>query len=331
MKTPSRDTQPDPNPARLQQEAFDWLTRLTSGDTSPKDLKNFEIWKTRSQAHEQAWQEASRLWQGFEQLPKTHLPGATPLPATPRSGKRPHHRTPHRRRWTAALITASLLCALIVLTHSPHQWFADFSTDVGERRTVSLPDGSTVDMNSQTAFQLEFTATQRTITLLAGEAAFSVTPESARPFIVSSAQGTTRALGTEFIVRQRNAHSLVAVHEGTVDVHFPPHNQHAILKAGEAARYNPTHGLQPLPLADWEIISAWRDGYLLFQNTPLPDVITQMNLHRPGHMMLLNDALANYRISGLFRLDALPDVVTTIVETTPARLASVTPYLVLLY
>ncbi len=337
METSSPNLQPDPEPNHLQKEAFDWLVRLSSGNTSSEDLKNFDDWKAQSPGHEQAWQEASRVWQGFGQLPEEQLPGRTPLRVSPRSKtkqlnsrKQPRQGSAHWR-WATALAMTVLLFTLLLLIPPPEQWFADYSTTIGERRTVSLPDGSTVDMNSQTAFQLQFTTTQRTIDLLTGEAVFSVAPDTARPFTVSSKQGTAQALGTEFIVRQRDAHTLVAVHEGTVEVHDLRHKQQAILKAGEALHYNSAKGLQPLPLADWEIISAWREGYLLFQNTPLPNVIAQMNLHKPGHMMLLNDSLTDYHITGLFRLDALADVVTTIVETTPARIASVTPYLVLFY
>lgn len=337
MNTPQHDSQSEPESTDLQKEAFDWLVCLTSGDTSPEDLKNFDAWKASSPAHEQAWQEASRVWQGFEQLPEKHRPGRAPLRkssrrATTKSPKRRRHQ-PHipHVRWATALTTTAMLIALFLLAPPPSQWFADLSTGVGERRTVSLPDGSTVEMNSQTALQLAFTDTHRVVELLSGEAVFQVVHDAARPFVVPSAQGNIQALGTEFIVRHRDAHTLVAVQEGTVEVRYPQHDQRTILNAGEAAGYSRGEGLQRMPLADWDMLSAWRDGYLVFDNTPLADVLTLINLHRPGHIMLLDNSLADHRISGLFRLDAMADVVTTIVDTTPAQLASITPYFVMLY
>ncbi|GJL55575.1 MAG: sensor [Nitrospirales bacterium] len=337
MNTPQHDSQSEPELTNLQKEAFDWLVRLTSGDTSPEEVKRFDAWKASSPAHEQAWQEASRVWQGFEQLPKDHRPGRAPLK---KSSRRPTTSSPKRRkyqartpylRWAAALTTTAMLFTLLLLAPPPHHWLADISTGVGERRTMPLPDGSTVEMNSQTALQLEFTDTHRIVELLSGEAAFQVEHDAARPFVVSSDQGNAEALGTEFIVGHRDAHTLVAVREGTVEVRYPQHDQRTILNAGEAAGYSPAQGLQPMPLVDWDMLSAWRDGYLVFDNTPLADVLAQINLHRTGHIILLDDSLADHRISGLFRLDAMADVVTTIVDTTPARLASITPYLVMLY
>ena len=208
---------------------------------------------------------------------------------------------------------------------------ADYTTGVGERRTVSLPDGTLVELNSQTALNVRYTSTRRNIELVGGEAYFTVKPDSRRPLLVRSGQGTTEAIGTEFLVNRDRVGTQIAVLEGEVEVTYPLLQQRSRFTKDMVGAYDPTHGLHTVPNAKLDVLTAWREGYLIFDQTPLGEAITSINRHRQGTIVLLNRTLARHRVNGIFRLNALENAVTAIDETTPAEIVRLTPYFVFLH
>jgi transmembrane sensor len=78
-------------------------------------------------------------------------------------------------------------------------------------------------------------------------------------------------------------------------------------------------------------MALWREGYLQFDNLPLQEAVEQINQYRQGRVVLLNTALANKRISGLFRLDALDQAVASLKDAVPElQTISMTAYVVVL-
>ncbi|MEJ1966665.1 MAG: FecR domain-containing protein [Gammaproteobacteria bacterium] len=94
----------------------------------------------------------------------------------------------------------------------------EYSTEVGEQRSVRLSDGSTVQLNSRSKLRVRFDPSQRVVELIEGQALFHVAKNAARPFIVRSAQTSVRAVGTRFDVYKKQAGPVVTVIEGRVAV-----------------------------------------------------------------------------------------------------------------
>ncbi|MGB0910811.1 MAG: FecR family protein [Nitrospirales bacterium] len=321
----------------LRQEAIDWHIRLTSDEIISDEIQQFEGWHSQSQAHKQAWKEVKALWGSLEPLRQETLRGETPLKrerhkATPLTPTSRHSSKPtSTSRWVTLVATIGLIGAATLVSVNFKQWFADYSTAVGERRIIALQDGSKVELNSETAISVKYSLQQREIELLTGEALFVVEPDAQRPFVVQSDEGLVKAIGTSFIVKQERSNTRVAVLEGIVEVQAPSSNQRSTLTKEMVASYNQTQGIQKIPSPNMEVITAWRKGYLIFDHTPLREAIAEINQHKSGEIVLVNRDLDNYRISGMFRLDALEDAVAAIEETTPAESLSITPYLVLLH
>src|SRR5260221_5540279 len=97
--------------------------------------------------------------------------------------------------------------------------YPSYSTDVGERRSLTLDDGSTVDLNARSKVRIEFSKAERRVDLIEGQALFQVAKNMDRPFIVKSGEATVRAVGTQFDVDRKATGTTVTVLEGRVVVY----------------------------------------------------------------------------------------------------------------
>ncbi len=126
-----------------------------------------------------------------------------------------------------------------------------------------------------------------------------------RPFLVENAGGSSRALGTRFVVGDRGRGTWVGVLEHSVEVRAPgtAGERRRILEQGQSAWYDAS-GVHPLQ-ADLGSATAWRDGLLVFQDRPLEEVIERLQPYRRGYVVISDPRLAERRVNGVFRLDSL--------------------------
>ncbi|WP_347902150.1 FecR family protein [Pseudomonas purpurea] len=311
---------------RITEAAADWAVRLHAGPLSAAEQAELQRWQAADSRHGDALRFAEQTWAAlgdlrhdadFNRAPAPHRqpPAAAPMPT--RSTRR-------RRPWRVAASAAVLLLALSVggwrgpeaLLHLQ----ADYVTAKGEVRTVHLADGSTVELDSASAIRLDFNGTQRRVRLLSGTACFDVAPmgpKETRPFVVDSAGGQTRALGTRFVVGREDAeHAWVGVlqHSVALTLQTPPAQGSAerVLQEGQSARYSPTAGVRALEGFDLQRATSWRRGVLIFDRLPLATVIEQLNRYRPGRVLLSSPELGTREVSGVFRLDMLDAALQTL-------------------
>lgn len=178
---------------RLDEEALAWIARETSGEFTDRERVSLRTWLAQSDRHLRAYAEARALWQDMEGLRGRPVVSDLLLSLDQAQAARGHRR---RRPVVAMSLAASVLLSLLLLGLHPVLW-ADHATSAGERRSVSLPDGSTVHLNSQSALSLDYTETERGIELIEGEAEFEVSPDP-RPFVVEAGPARIQALGTDF-------------------------------------------------------------------------------------------------------------------------------------
>lgn len=322
-------TPPDSDQARLREEAIAWLVRVQSGDLTRGERSELAGWRKRTPANELAWREAEELWLGVEPLRGRSIPGSQPMQRE--RPVLPLRAICRRRRWSRpwAAASAAAVLAWAVALYPPVRWLADYSTGTGQTQTVSLEDGSTVALNTDTAIRVEFSGNRRNIRLLSGEAVFKVAKDASRPFTVVAEHGSARAVGTEFLVRESDDGLDVAVLEGVVRMETGVLSGQALLTHHQRGSYRQGGTLRVDPSVAVENLTAWREGFITFDNTPLREALTQIDRYRPGEVLLLNEKLAEYRVSGVFRIGDLDQALHALGETTPARLSFLTPYLVL--
>lgn len=197
-----------------------------------------------------------------------------------RAAERPPRRPARRARWIAPV--AALVVVLgLVLALRP----VAYTAAPGETLAVALPDGSTVELNSDSRLSHARFQTGMRRVRLDGEAYFDVVPGE-RPFVVETAEARVTVLGTAFNVRARAASgTTVAVAEGVVRVEAG--TEAATLEAGDAVRAD---GRIASVASDYAM--AWRTGGFAVQDEPLRGILRELERRYDLTIALENDDAA---------------------------------------
>ena len=306
------------DPAILK-EAAGWLVRFQSETLSPSDREAFERWRARSAAHAAAWQRAEDMLRGFGQVPP-RIAGET-LRRLDRPGRR------QALRALAGLLVLGPAAWLGGRELPWREWSADARTATGEQRRMELADGTQLVLNTASAVDIDYTAQQRTLWLRAGEILLTTgrdTPRLQRPFVVQTAQGAIRALGTRFMVRDEGSVVRVAVFEGAVEIRpMSAGGSATVLPAGQQTVFNGRE-VQPQAAVD-ATAASWEQGMLAARNWRLADLVDELGRYRRG-VLRCDPAVAGLRVSGAFPLNDIDASLRLLEKTLPVRVRRITPY-----
>lgn len=303
----------------LLKEAADWAMTFRYDTPDASQHRAFERWRQQSKAHDAAWERAQSVFHTFEQVPE-------PI------GKKAIARleTDYNRRHMLKLLSAALVAVpagWLAWRQLPWQsWAADVRTATGERRSIDLPDGSQLVLNTNSAVNIAFSAQARRLRLVEGEILIITHTDPApvaRPFLVDTAYGVVRALGTRFSVRQLDQqHCRVAVFESAVEVR-PLAGTVRTLNAGEQADFDMSGVTAPSPVENSAAL--WEQGMLLAKDMRLGDVIDELARHRPG-ILRCDPAVAGLRVSGAISLADTDAGLALLEKNLPVRIRRATPY-----
>ncbi|ARP98486.1 FecR family protein [Pseudorhodoplanes sinuspersici] len=293
----------------LSDAAIDWVVKLHSGAATPADHAAFAAWRAQSDEHALAAREAEAIWQGV---------------GSAGDKARQLHRSEKRAKLTRrAMLGGSAIVAGAALFQSGMigpRLFADYTTGIGERRSVPLPDGSTVLLNASSALSVNFSEQERRLKLLEGQATFTVAHDAARPFSVSAASGETRAIGTVFDVDVRRAEVVVTVLEGVVATSTDLARGSPVrVSANQRIQYTSRSAPSAVQTIDADAETAWRRGKLIVNRKPLAEVITDIERYRRGQVVIVGQTLRSLEVTGVFDLSDPESVLQTIAETLPVR------------
>jgi transmembrane sensor len=299
----------DPERERIFVEAAEWYAKAIDHRLSKADQSAFEAWLKRDPRHAEAYTNAERLWARTGELPEA------------KARKRKKKRGVTRRDLgKAALALGFTGAAWSYLSDFP---LADFRTASGERRRISAPDGTQIDLAARTRLSLAFDTASRRVILHEGEAFFSVAAED-RPFMVAAGQGVTTALGTAFGIRYRDDQARLVVTEHSV--RLAVNGGAAELRAGSEVRY--ARAMGPIESANLDEQLGWLDGRLVFKGTPLGEVVAALNVWRKGRLVVMDRALAQRPVTFIVHVDDLADIGVVLERTLPVRLVQITPFLI---
>lgn len=308
------------------QDAIVWMVRLQSGEADQQTQQHCRHWREQNPAHEQAWQELERLNQRIRTLPAalTH--------STLNDGAARQRQFNRRMALKSIAIFVGVgMLAMAGRKVLPwQQMLADYSTGIGERKHIMLADGTGIHLNTDTALDVDFDDRQRLVRLRQGEVLITTGGDTVahyRPFIVETAEGRSRALGTRFRVRQESDATLVGVYESAVEV-TPEHaTQPTRIAAGQQLRFTARQVGAPLP-ADPDAV-AWIEGAIVAKQTRLDDFARELDRHRPGKLKC-DSAIAHLKISGVFPLDDTDRILAALENTLPIKVERHTDYWVTL-
>lgn len=318
MTTEAMATDPIDDPALI--EAADFLLRVQAAPRDADLRAEVEAWLRIAPAHQQAWDRVRTSWSMLGELPTV----SPPQQAAPRR-ELPRRAGSVRRRWTVAAATAVAACLVAALAPSAVlRLRADVVTGIGERRALTLADGSRMVLGPQSA--VAFSKQGRGVTLVSGQAWFEVEHDAARPFVVEAGAVRATDLGTAFEVRRRRGSVDIAVAHGLVGVSGLGVDQ--TLAPGDRIEVAP--GAVRKERRALDAIAPWRDGYLLVEDASVAEVVAELRRYQPGVVMVTDKALGERRVTGLYAVDQPEAALRALVAPSGGRVHSLTPYVHLL-
>ena len=248
-------------------------------------------------------------------LPLSRAPSSEPsvlgVPPHP-----PIRGTSLSRRWATGL---GLAAAMLVCVVAGSYWWMNvrntYVTDVGEQRSVRLPDGSMMHLNTDSRAVVRFSDSDRAIRLESGEALFRVERDAGRPFEVLTPSARIRVLGTEFNVREIGSATRVAVVDGAVKVSPAGPKGEAILQAGDEANVERSQVVKS-PKPNIERAVSWRARRLVFQEESLGVIADEFNRYnRTPRIVIEGDQASARRYGGTFNADDPQSLVRLVTRT----------------
>jgi ferric-dicitrate binding protein FerR (iron transport regulator) len=344
---------------QIYQEACEWFVEFRSGDLDDAGRRQFDLWARKSPEHLAAYLEIAAIWNEGSALDSDRkrdtetliaqaaadTTNVVPLPDRPQADVSPRsdaapRLAPHkledesrrrnfsspRFRVAAAIAAVSAIAGALI----GYQRFRTpvYATTFGEERSITLEDGSVIDINSHSKIRIRYTADERNVDLLEGQALFHVSKNPARPFFVNSADTRVRAVGTEFDVYQKLGGTVVTVVEGRVavlsrsetrtgeaadlreatvprggrsDARKPSigGNPSIFLSAGEQVLVTPL-SMQKADHPNIAIATAWTQRQLQFDSASLSEVAEEFNRYNQRQLVIEDPTLYDFHISGVF-------------------------------
>jgi transmembrane sensor len=281
----------------IDHQASRWLSRRDARTPSAEDEAAFDRWVAADIRHRVAYLRLEGTWKRSDRLCDLRPLDRAVDPDLLR-------KQTLRARWPLALAASVALTFIVggyLLVQSRFGW-QHYETRVGGFSRIVLEDGSVIDLNTDSDVRVRLKAHRREVRLLRGEGRFQVAHDRDRPFVVTAADASVRAVGTAFSVRLRDASQVdVLVAEGIVAVasstipHAPP------VTAGEAAVLQPNH--MSVRHVEPEVLQrrlAWTSGRLQFRGETLGDAVVEFNRYNRRQIRLADSSLSRLRVGGTF-------------------------------
>ncbi|EEA93413.1 FecR family protein [Pseudovibrio sp. JE062] len=302
---------PDP----IADEALNWFLKLQE-DTSDEQRKQFSAWFNTSEQHQQEFARLEEIWgaSAFRKAVGELKTVSAHPPAT---------KTHPQKTFRKLTGVAAAFALMIGATQFSDWWIylqADYTTQSAEMRQISLPDGSSMLMNSETAVALDFEGSQRHVHILRGEAYFDVLHDAQRPFQVTGGFGEVTVLGTAFSVLASRTEDRVVLERGRVELTRANDAETAReLKPGELSRISKI-GIEESKKINPAEVLAWREGRLVLEDVPLSKAVEEIERYYSSSIFITSSALRDIRVSGYFKTDNLIEAIETLALATGADL-----------
>ncbi len=313
-------------PHHVMEQAAEWYALLISGDAVAADRQRWLAWLDADASHRQAWayveQVSQRILAPLRDTPDPRLTSDNLHAAG--------QRVLRRRR---ALVRIASLAGVGVfgwlgwrqtpLGPLAAAWSADYRAATGEIRATVLPDGSRVWLNTASAFNRDFQPGLRRLHLVAGEILIEAGTDKDRPFVVDTAEGRLRALGTRFTVRQEAGATLLAVYQGAVEIRTARNAPPTVIATGRQARFTAAE-VGSATRAD-PAREAWIRGDLLANNLTLREIADELGRYTLGHIGVAPQ-VAQRRVFGTFPLRDVDSALALLAQAAQVKVQRPMPW-----
>jgi transmembrane sensor len=323
-------------------EAAAWRVALFEADL--ESTEDFEAWLAGDHGNPLAWRQVCGSWDRLDQdamEPELIIARRDVLDRVRRQKAR---RFAGSRGWgsstmrfAAALVVTAMVGLLIGLSVWQSTKPEVYQTASGERRTITLADGSRVSLDANSRLKVKLLRKARMLELVRGQAHFDVAHDVSRPFTVRARDKTVVATGTSFNVDLLGTDVIVTLLEGRVSVLQDRPAAFTIAGAPASTRLvlaKLTPGEQliaPSPRLDQAVLpttllsvekvsldqsTAWEAGQLVFDNEPLSSVVRRVSRYTSQPLVADQD-IASMRLSGVFDAGDLKAFVDAVQRALP--------------
>lgn len=297
--------------AALEQAAH-WFTRLQDVDATSIDQSAWREWLEQRDENRWAWAQCEQLQQRLHGLPAG---------LTRRAFALADQQTHSSRRSVLkglALAVGTGMASYSGYRHAHSSgWMADYRTETGAQRSIALPDGSQLWLNTASALDAAFNARQRGLIIREGEALITTAADSAgRPFLVHTAHGSVQALGTRFSVRYQDNQTHVAVFQHQVRI-TPFAGRPRLLEAGTQCAFDERSTGSVRRVTPGQ--DAWANGILVANDQRLDSFIAELSRYRTGWLRC-SPEVARLRISGAFNLKDTDQALQALTTSLPVQI-----------
>lgn len=329
------DPHGSPLPARDEEAATWWLTlQAKEGHLTAEEDNALDAWLA-DPANDAALQRCATAWNSLDGL------ACAPEMVALRADALEHMRRLNQRRWAKPFRAgrfAYAAAAALILSIGGSAWYwnvakdQQFATALGERRVVTLADGSHVSMDAKTQVGVSLSADQRRLQIETGRAKFDVAAEPTRPFTVEAGGHIVVATGTSFSTERVNGRLHVIVYEGKVVVlnGAMPDPQTLL-----ALRHHPGPGMVALVPGEELVVqdgaargtvrsdmggsASWEAGMLEFVEEPLSDAVAQLNRYSTQAMVVTDARAAAIKVDGVFKAGQTDAFLEAMARVYPVR------------
>jgi transmembrane sensor len=303
-------------------QAAEWFIRLKDRDLSIADRRRFVRWLKQSPGN---IAEFMRLAQLYGRVKRANVPTLPPeeLAASENVielGPREFLPPPEPRAGFfdsrgvrfAAVACGLALVAVVGVIANFVMASNTIETHISEWRKVHLADGTQISAGPNTLLLVDYSEGVRRIQLQRGEAMFSVTKDTSRPFIVDAGGAIVRAVGTRFGVDRREDSVRITVAEGKV----------AVVRGDQAAALEKAVDMRiAIPLTQDQRVEfkvnapsmtpqvetvnstsalAWANGQLVFQNATLGEAVQEFNRRNQIQIEVDDPTVAAWHVCCVF-------------------------------
>ncbi len=307
-----------PDIPKVEAEAAEWIMIFEDGDETADDIVAFRAWLAQGDPYREAYHRLAALWGALDRLDDLEeIPMSTKNTPSIRTAL---SETLLSRRSGLVGIAASVaaaVCVGVVLqtnTENDYKFNSTYATKLGERQTVTLPDGSEVILNTNSEIEVEFNVNERLVFLKRGEAFFDVESDPTKPFSVFASGAAVKAVGTAFTVRLREEKVDVTVSEGRVALYAatkesvdrpfaskPIEASFLQITAGQKAVFREKiETLEHVQPSAMKRKLSWREGMLAFSGDPLFEMVDEVSRYTDVQIDIEGEELRLLPVAGYF-------------------------------
>ena len=314
--------------SRLTQAAA-WRVRLAENDLD--GCPELSAWLAADARNATAWKRVEDDWALFAEHASSPELLELRSQALARAREAGQDRWARSRRFAITHRLGIAAGILLLAVGGLFVWMRQpdvYTTGAGERRVVTLADGSQVALDSRSEVSVQYSAHARELTLTKGQARFDVVHDIERPFSVTADRHKVIATGTSFNVDLFGPSLLVTLIEGRVVVSstvplvdlskIDTSPGRITLDAGEQVVFSPQ---APPKVARVNLgqASAWENGEVMSDNDSLSTIVERINRYAQHPVVITDEQTAELRISGVFHTGDVDGFITAIATYLPVH------------